>query len=225
MEKIVIQDSTLYHGDCLDVLPSLDLGAAIVADPPYGNNYKVNAKRTRASSLDWAALRSDAQVDPEWTDVADMPFDPTPWLAFNQAILWGANHYCSRLPDSSKWLIWDKKCHTKPDNFSDCELAFTNLGGTARKFDHLWRGLVRAGAENISKSRKYHPWQKPLALMEWCVDMTEGLVIDPFMGSGTTGVACVNLGRKFIGIEIERKYFDVACERIEIAAAQGRLFA
>lgn len=70
-----------------------------------------------------------------------------------------------------------------------------------------------------------HPTQKPVKLMEFCIGLVEGLIFDPFMGSGTTGVACANLGRKFIGIEIERKYFDIACERVEAAYAQGRLFS
>jgi DNA modification methylase len=85
--------------------------------------------------------------------------------------------------------------------------------------------LVRGGKENISNGPKLHPWQKPEALLMWCVEKTKGeTVLDPFMGSGTTGVACANLGRKFIGIEIEKKYFDIACERIEAAYSQGRLF-
>jgi DNA modification methylase len=86
-------------------------------------------------------------------------------------------------------------------------------------------GALRAGEENQGKEIKRHPAQKPVALMRWCVAKTNGLVIDPFMGSGTTGVACMNLSRKFIGIEIEPKYFDIACERITNAQRQERLFA
>ena len=230
-EKVEIGDATLYHGDCLEILPtcraSLETADAVVTDPVYGNSYKVNRKRTRASGLNWKALHPEQQVDPEWQDISDdVPFDPTRWLAFPEVILWGSNHYAEHLPNASCWLVWDKKCDGTPDNFSDCELAYTNLKGPVRKFAHLWRGLVRAGKENVSNGPKVHPWQKPEALMTWCVNMTKGeTILDPFMGSGTTGVACANLGRKFIGIEIERKYFDIACERIEAAYAQGRLFA
>jgi site-specific DNA-methyltransferase (adenine-specific) len=225
--KVEIENATLYLGDSHELLQEFASIPTVVADPVYGNGYKVNAKRTRASKLDWSALKPGMQVDPQWQNIDDSkPFDPAPWLSFSEVILWGANHYASRLPDASCWLVWDKKCHTQPDQFSDCELAYTNLRGVVRKFEHLWRGLVRAGAENISKTAKLHPWQKPEALMTWCVNMTKGeTVLDPYMGSGTTGVACANLGRKFVGVEIDQHYFDVACKRIEAAYAQQRLFA
>jgi DNA modification methylase len=97
---------------------------------------------------------------------------------------------------------------------ADCELAWTNLDKPSKRFS--WPvGVHEYG----------HPTEKPLALMEWCVAKTDGGVIDPYMGSGTTGVACANLGRAFIGIEREPKYFDIACERISAAYAQQRLFA
>ena len=226
MNKEQIGDATLYCGDCLDLLGEVDTSYAVIADPVYGNGFDVNKKRSRTSDgLSWGAA-GGKDVDPEWAHVSDdEPFDPSPWLAFDEVILWGANHYSSRLPDATKWLIWDKKCHTTPDNFSDCELAYTNLKGPVRKFEHLWRGIVRAGEENVVNGPKVHPWQKPRALMEWCVDMVSSdVVLDPFMGSGTTGVACANLGRTFIGIEKVPEYFEIACERITAAYAQGRLF-
>jgi site-specific DNA-methyltransferase (adenine-specific)/modification methylase len=223
MTKIVhIGNATLYLADS----ETLDLEAdVVVADPVYGNGYKVNRKRTRASMLNWKALRPDRQVDPDWRDISDnKPFDPSRWLVFPEIILWGANHYASRLPDASCWLVWDKKCHTPSDNFSDCELAYTNLQGPVRKFSHLWRGLVRAGVENIVNGPKLHPWQKPEALMTWCVGMTKGrTVLDPYMGSGTTGMACIALDRHFIGVEKDEHYFNVACERLERANSQQRL--
>jgi DNA modification methylase len=79
----------------------------------------------------------------------------------------------------------------------------------------------------LLKDGTQHPTQKPVNLMTWCIEQIGNpqTILDPFMGSGTTGVACANLGRKFIGIELERKYFDIACERIAAAYAQGRLFA
>ncbi len=220
----VIGNAVLYLGDSGKIAPFLEEIDAIVTDPEYGNGYDVNRKRSRSSGLRWGknAVRD---IETSWVGCTDSsPFDPVPWLIFRQVILWGANHFASRLPDASHWLVWDKKCHTAPDNFSDCELAFTNLPGPVRKFDHLWRGLVRAGAENVSKSPKLHPWQKPVALMEWCVAMTDGRVLDPFMGSGSTGVACMHLGRPFVGIEIEKEYFDIACDRISDAQRQARLF-
>lgn len=224
MEEVTIGHARLYLGDCFEVLHTLrDSVNALITDPEYGNGFQVNKKRSRQSGLNWGNKAGEDQ-EPDWAGCKDnTPFDPAPFLDFPQVILWGANHYSSRLPDASHWLVWDKKCHTSADNFSDCELAYTNLPGPVRKFAHLWRGIVRAGEENVSRSRKLHPWQKPVALMRWCVDMTDGLVLDPFMGSGTTGLACVELGREFIGVEKERRYFDIACERIEAANSQGRL--
>jgi len=103
------------------------------------------------------------------------------------------------------------------------EMAWSNFGCKTRVKSHVWDGGKRQG---VPENRTFcHPSQKPIEVMEWCVSYAEGTILDPFMGSGTTGVACANLGRKFIGIEIEPKYFDIACERIEAAYAQGRLFA
>jgi site-specific DNA-methyltransferase (adenine-specific) len=123
------------------------------------------------------------------------------------------------------WLIWDKRAGGVSDAFSDVDLAWTNRRGPARLFSHKSRGQIRAGAENIVHGPKLHPAQKPEALMRWCVEKTEGMVLDPFMGSGTTGVACVQLGRPFIGIELDPYYFAIACSRLEEACAQGQLFA
>ena len=224
-DPVQIGDAKLYLGDCLEILPTLDPVDAVVTDPPYGTNQDTRYKhrgrglRTGLSTIaqtqavDWAAVHGD-----------DSPFDPAPFLCFEQVILWGANWYASRLPDSSKWLVWDKRRHTPPDHNADVELAFTNLKGPARMYRELWRGMLREGRDNMVHGPKVHPMQKALGLMEWCVEMTAGTVLDPFMGSGTTGVACTNLGRKFIGIEIEPHYFEVACRRIEAAQRQGKLF-
>lgn len=123
------------------------------------------------------------------------------------------------MPPTSRWLLWDKE--NGASDFADAEMAWTNLGGAVRLKRYMWNGMLRANNEK----RGDHPTQKPIGVMEWAVSFTEGLVLEPFMGSGTTGVACANLGRKFIGIELERKYFDIACERIEAAYSQGRLFS
>jgi site-specific DNA-methyltransferase (adenine-specific)/modification methylase len=122
-------------------------------------------------------------------------------------------------------LVWDKKCREWDDTFSDAEVAWTNAITRTKVFRHMWVGAFRA-SESLAGERR-HPTQKPVALLEWCLQFLGGsrVILDPFMGSGTTGVACMNLGRKFIGIEIEPKYFDIACERIDWAQRQRRLFA
>jgi site-specific DNA-methyltransferase (adenine-specific)/modification methylase len=140
-------------------------------------------------------------------------------------ILWGGNHFANQLPASPCWFVWDKRAKSEHSNsFADCEIAWTNLGTPARVFRHHWDGMMRDSEKGIARD---HPTQKPIALMRWCIEKAGveigRTILDPFMGSGTTGVAAVSLGRKFIGIEIEEKYFDIACRRIEAELARPRL--
>jgi site-specific DNA-methyltransferase (adenine-specific)/modification methylase len=213
-EKVVIGDATLYRADCLEVLPTLPKVDAVVTDPPYGigESRKQGTSRARPTRK-WAKPHPSKYDALEWDDT---PADISPIMRMaGKKIVWGGNYFS--VPPSSCWLVWDKR--TSGD-FADCELAWTNLNRAVRKFEWLWSGFKKQAPED-----RTHPTQKPLALMEWCLgflpDATS--ILDPFMGSGTTGVACANLGRKFIGIEIEPKYFDIACERIENAYRQGRL--
>lgn len=223
VKPVVIGNATLYLGDCLEILPTLPKVDAVITDPPYGVNERTNrgihGRGFLVRANDYAQIHGD-----------DAPFDPSPWLTFSTCILWGANNFASRLPDSRGWLVWDKRPNCKGDDNGDCELAFTNINRVIRKHSQLWKGCMREGEENLSRrlgEPMPHPTTKPVALMRWCIDQAgmPDTVLDPFMGSGTTGVACMNLGRKFIGIEIERKYFDIACERIENAQRQQRMFA
>lgn len=211
IDKVVIGNATLYHGDCREILPTLPKVDSVITDPPYGLGAKWSGsgsktnKKWRFSASEIMAWDMEAPVwVPELATFAD------------EVIIWGGNYF--PMPPNRCWLVWDKK---QNDSFTSgqCELAWTNLDKTIRTFRF-------AQCELANEGKKEHPTQKPLALMEWCFKWVSGqLVLDPFMGSGTTGVACINLGRSFIGIERERKYFDIACERIAAASAQGRLFA
>lgn len=224
MRKEVIGNATLYLGDCREILPTLPKVDAVVSDPPYGIGMKWKGVQRlgRAAGLD----APPANRQPEWEDIHgdDQPFDPAPWLAYPQVILWGGNNYAG-LPAARKWLVWDKRRDTTPDNHGDAELAWTNLPGVIRVHRQVWRGIVREGSENVANGPKHHPTQKPIELMRWCVGMTSGTVLDPYMGSGTTGVACMDLQRPFIGVEIHEPYFSIACRRIEDAQRQKRLIA
>lgn len=135
-------------------------------------------------------------------------------------IIWGGQFFSDLVPPRGKWLIWDK-CQTMP-SFGDAELAWSNLDGDAvKKFTLSINGIIARGETGD------HPTQKPLSLMKWCIEHlppTARTILDPFMGSGTTGVAAAMLGRRFIGIEIDPKYFDIACRRIEAAMKQPDLF-
>jgi site-specific DNA-methyltransferase (adenine-specific)/modification methylase len=213
----VIGDATLYLGDCLEIMAEMEAGSvdAVVTDPPYGIAYNQEAvpqsKHIFHHGRQTASIQNDAG-----------PFDPTPLLAYKAAILWGANCYASRLPDRPTWLVWDKVTRNGLAlRIAESELAWTNCIQRSRVFRHLWSGAYRE-SEN---GETYHPTQKPVALMAWCLSLIPRYrrILDPFMGSGTTGVACMNLGRRFVGIEIEPKYFDIACKRIDLAARQEKL--
>ena len=163
--------------------------------------------------------RKPREFDGSWDDVApDASLIDMVVSIGEGAIVWGGNYF--NLPrESGKWLVWNKQ-QVMP-SFSDAELAWTSFSGSSVKMFslHCNKARIEVGL---------HPTQKPLALMEWCLNLarkTTSTVADPFMGSGTTGVACANMGKTFYGIERERKYFDIACERIERAYAQQRLFA
>jgi site-specific DNA-methyltransferase (adenine-specific) len=170
-------------------------------------------------------FKSDSKFDGGKPIAGDLkPFDPSPFLALGvPTILWGANHYGSRLPDASKWLVWDKRRGTAVNDFADCELAWTNLKGVARCLPHLWNGALRDSERGVPR---VHQTQKALVVMEWCLGFLPDAdtILDPFMGSGTTLVACAKMGRKGIGIELDPNYFDIACRRVEEVYRQPDLF-
>lgn len=204
---------TIYHGDCRDILPGLPKVDLVLTDPPYGINYTSHFNNN--SSGEMAKYRRDSDFSPIHGD--DKPFDPSAILSIGKpSIIWGGNHFASRLPDSKSWLFWDKLDGGTQCDQSDGEFAWTNLGIPARMFSWKWRGIIRRGAENVSKSRKFHPNQKPVALIKWCIGLSEDphVILDPFMGSGTTLVAAKELGRKAIGIEIEEKYCEISAKRL-----------
>ena len=210
--KVQIGDATLYEGDCLDIMPTLGRVDAVVTDPPYG--MKWDGKVTRGKNGTGKAGKTRHYGETIIND--DKPFDPTPFLGFNQCILFGANHFPQHLRRGSN-LVWVKRTDEGFGSFlSDAEIAWFSDGHGV----YCFRDMSMQG----ESSNRAHPTQKPVKLMQWCVEKTEGTVLDPFMGSGTTGVACAKLGRKFIGIELEPKYFDIACERIQKAYDQPDMF-
>jgi site-specific DNA-methyltransferase (adenine-specific) len=219
-----IGDATLILGDSFDLL-ALDVDCAIVSDPPWGSSTKCNAQRfTRAKSPWWSNVDTSKIVAHADLTGDAVPFDPRPFIRA-ETILWGANWFAERLPVSGGWLIWDKRkgvedMAEKGWPLGEAELAWTNVIGAPRVFRNLWHGLLRSS----EKGEHFHPTQKPIALMEWCLQFVSAdLICDPFMGSGTTGVAAIRLGRKFLGVEIDPKHFDTACRRIEAAQRQGDL--
>lgn len=188
------------------VLPTLGKVDCVITDPPYGIG-KINQGGGRPDhfkdTLQWDLYTPDKPLLDRLISKSD------------KAIIWGGNYFA--LPPSRCWLTWIKR--DAVPSMAGCELAWTNFDANAKFFD--WT-IAATNGERVA-----HPTQKPLALMKWCIEQAGNpeTILDPFMGSGTTGVAAIQLGRKFIGIEREPKYFDIACKRIEQAHAQGKLFA
>lgn len=212
----VIGDATLYLGDCRDILPTLGKVDAVVTDPPYGIGEAAGKNKSRTR----LAVAKDYGVA-SWDDQAvDVALLDAVIAAGRHAVIFGGNYYA--LPATSCWLVWDK---INGDNdFADCELAWTNLPKAVRRLRYMWNGMLKAPGE----TRGDHPTQKPVGVMSWCLQQLPAdarTILDPFMGSGTTGVACTKAGRAFIGIEREPEYFFTALRRIEEAYRQPRLFS
>jgi len=201
---------TLYNADCRLVLPTLGKVDAVVTDPPYGigkdgqkRSTGVHGGRKAYEFLGWDSDRPDLGTFALLLNSAE------------QHVIWGGNYFADLFPPTGKWLVWDKGQRI---NQSDGELAWTSAQGALRIFELNRIALLTDGAE--------HPTQKPVEVMRWSILQLDNpqTILDPFAGSGTTGVAAVKLGRKFIGVEIEPKYFDIACRRISEALKQPDLF-
>lgn len=223
MNPVVIGNATLYLGDCREILPALRKVDAVITDPPYGQRLKtrINSKKLTGIAFRHESTYPDLHGDEE-------PFDPTMLLALNTNLLiWGAHKFADRLPSGS-WLVRDKVPTGKIRNQGDGEAAWMNCNRPMRIFRLLWDGVCvgsQATHEVTAKQRRVHPTQKPEALMRWCIKQVgePQSILDPYMGAGSTGVAAMQLQRRFIGIEIEPRYFDIACRRIDDAQRQQRL--
>lgn len=201
---------TLYLGDCRDILPALGRVDAVVTDPPYGIDY--GRAGGFSASHGWGPWRENVAWDAQRPDREI--FDAMRACSGAQ-IIWGGNYFTDYLPPTMQWLIWDKG--QRDFSLADFEIAWSSKQGASRILC-IPRAVARLDG-------KEHPTQKPIALMQWAIEHLPppaSRICDPFMGSGTTGVAAVKLGRKFIGIEIEPKYFDIACRRISEALKAAR---
>ncbi len=222
----------IYHGDCREILPTIDPRAVslLLTDPPYGINLDTrNAARGRSGHA--RAQRppghSQKQALAPASDYARVygdgePYDPSPLLRFRRLVVFGANHFASRLPDSPSWIVWNKIAGLTArrralgicDN-ADAELLWTNIGGPVRILEHQWLGLMK-GTER--GEARVHPTQKPVALLRWLIDYYSqpgDMILDPYLGSGTTLRAALDQSRRGIGIEIEERYCEIAARRLD----------
>lgn len=208
--KEVVGDCTLYLGDCLAVMPLLGRFDACICDPPFGIGRDGQVKTTGGNGgrkfyehKGWDSERPAPEVFALIRSITD------------EQIIWGGNYFADLLPPSMRWLVWDKGQRI---NQSDGELAWTSQQKALRITERNRVALMTDGA--------VHPTQKPVVLMEWCLGFLPDAktILDPFMGSGTTLVACAKLGRKGIGIELDPDYFEIACKRVRDAYSQPDLF-
>jgi DNA modification methylase len=216
IREVTIGDCRLIQGDCLSIMPLLGKVDAVVTDPPYGINQaggfsgaggfsKPIARREYKG--DWDDARPPSAVFKAILDASRVQ------------IIWGGQYFADLLPAKGKWLWWDK-CQTMP-TFGDGEMAWTSLSGNApKKIVYNNNGL------QAKEKGRVHPTQKPIEVMQWCLGFLPDAetILDPFMGSGTTLVACAKLGRKGIGIELDPDYFDIAVERVRKAYEQADMF-
>jgi len=211
-QEVSIGRARLICADCRDVLPTLGKVDAVVTDPPYG----INAARDRNSEQwgwrdygngEWDLVRPDSETM------------ALVLQAGKKSVVWGGNYFPDILPPipKAKWLVWDKG--QEGFSLADCEFAWCSFEGAIRRINYARAKAMQDG--------KQHPTQKALVVMKWCIGEIPhpaDMILDPFMGSGTTGVAAVQMGRDFIGIEREPRYFDIACKRIDDAQRQGDMF-
>ena len=203
---------TLILADCREVLPmKADI---VLSDPPYGIAYDAS-ESTQQGIQRFAMVHGD-----------DEAFDPSHLMDYPDVILWGVNNYCNAIPPKiGQWYFWDKVVQNGQNvRIAEGEFAWHKRGTKPRAFRHLWSGAYRASEAGV---RSVHPTQKPVVLMAWCLEVAKvvqgAVVLDPYMGSGSAGVACVRSGRKFIGIERDPEHFETAVRRIRAAITEGVL--
>lgn len=212
LPKPYYQDSavTLYHGDCREIVPLLGRFDLLLTDPPYGIKQDRGMGGGGYDGFGNGAKRTPKKYAGGWDDGRPSPDTFSVIIqAAEQHIIWGGNYFADLLTVQGKWLVWDKQ-QTMP-TYSDAELAWSTLPGVSVKmFRYCGAGLM------AKEQGREHPTQKPLALMLWCLKFSPDAqtVLDPFAGSGTTGRACKDLGRKCVMIEREERYCEIAARRM-----------
>jgi len=201
----------IYCGDCLEIMKgmpnkSVDL---VVTDPPYGigmdKTFFMN-KKSKINATIYGNNNWDNKIP------SKIVFDEMFRISKNQ-IIFGGNYFVEYLYNSPCWLVWDK--NNGKTIYADCELLWTSFEKAVRKYVWRWQGMLQQNMGN--KDKRYHPTQKPKGLLmkilnDW--SNKNDIILDPFLGSGTTAVACKELGRRYIGIEISEEYCEIARRRI-----------
>jgi DNA modification methylase len=209
----------LLNADCREVLPLIENGSIdlVLTDPPYGIGYFRHGRgKKRLRGWDKRSVRMAG-------DTSEIALPPLLLTLARHHIIWGAQHFLHQLPSHGRWLIWDKQTPCGLTSYSEADLAWYSVPGPLKIFRHQWNGFLRASEY---KQGRLHTTQKPIALMSWCLSFLPRaeIVLDPYMGSSPVGVACIQTGRGYVGIEIDPAYFQVAVNRCEAALRQPDCF-
>lgn len=210
-----IEKCELWQGDCLEFLKKMPKNSVdlILTDPPYGKKADkgtngFGSTKNRRYEGGWDSQRPAKEVFDEMLRVAQ------------NVIIFGGNYFCDVLPPSNHWIFWDKKGDIAFQNpFADGELIYTTFKKPIKRIVFKQQGFI-----TDSKDKRYHPTQKPSELVEMLIKQystEDDTILDCFMGSGTTGIACINTNRRFIGIELDEGYFNIAKQRIDEAIKGG----
>jgi site-specific DNA-methyltransferase (adenine-specific) len=215
----MIEPGNIYLGDCLKLMREMPDKSvdAVITDPPYGIG--MGGRGTIGTSKNACVTDYGIQA---WDSerLPDEYMIEIKRVSKNQ-VVFGGNYYGSILGDTSCYIVWDKD---NTGDFADCELAWTSFKTAVRKIKWRWNGMLQEDMKH--KEKRFHPTQKPVPVMSWIIwnyTAPDALILDPFLGSGTTAVACIKTGRRFIGIEIDPGYYEIARKRIEAEQSQLRL--
>jgi len=214
----------IYCMDCLDGMKEMEDKSVdlVLTDPPYGINVCGNGRSGWTGGFG-KPIHDRKYEPPKWDERrVDKKYIDAIIRVSKNWIIFGGNYYTDMLPPASCVIVWDKK--NGSNTFADCELAWTSFNTAVRKFEYKWHGCLQEDMKH--KEERYHPTQKPLKLMEWIIQKyskPNDLILDPFIGSGTTAVACAKHQRNFIGFELEQKYVDIANKRVKPWLQQARL--
>lgn len=224
-----LEINKVYNMDCLELMREMVRGGVIadwlIADPPYG----INAGRVGAKGYEdckYGATQRRTYKESQWDKerLTKEYFELMFQVSKNQ-IIFGGNYYTDYLPPTKSWVVWDKICEEKYRNdFADCEMAWCSKG-QARVFHYLYNGMIQGDMKN--KDERFHPTQKPtqiiIQLLNYYTNEND-LILDPFMGSFTTAVACHKMQRRFIGAELDKEYFEKGYARLNKAQSQISIF-
>ena len=225
-----IKENTVYNCDCLELMKEMERQGIVadwlIADPPYGINFDNIYESRGGTQAKTEACPKRFYKSKNWDNerLTKEYFDLMFKVSKNQ-IIFGGNYYTDYLPITNNWIVWDKVCEDKYRNkFGDCELAWCNKG-QARVFHYLYNGMIQGDMKN--KDERFHPTQKPTQLIPQLINYytKEGdLIFDPFMGSFTTAVCCHKTGRRYLGAELDKEYFNKGTERLNKIKNQISMF-